>query len=68
MSVAKFFRSTVAQIIAETNRYRTTNKITPLLTETTALQIGDLLKVPVNIATPEPSATPTSVVTPAVQP
>ncbi len=63
-SVAVFYRSTVAQIIAETNRYRTANGITPALTETTSLMIGDLLKVPANIATPIPTATPTRTVTP----
>ncbi len=57
-SVAQFFRSTIPQIIAETNRYRTANHITPLLSETTPLNIGDLLKVPANIATPVPSSTP----------
>lgn len=63
-SVAVFYRSTVAQIIAETNRYRTANGITPALTETTSLMVGDLLKVPANIATPIPTATPTRTVTP----
>lgn len=63
-SVAQWFRSSVAQIIVETNRYRTANQITPLLTETTPLNIGDLLRVPVNIATPVPSSTPTRTVTP----
>ncbi len=63
-SIAKWFRSSIAQIIVETNRYRNANRLTPLLTETTLLNIGDLLKVPVNIATPVPSATPTRTVTP----
>jgi len=63
-SVAQFFRSTIPQIIAETNRYRTANRITPLLTESTMLNIGDLLRVPVNIATPIPSSTPTRTSTP----
>lgn len=64
LSVSQFFRSTIPQIITETNRHRSANNITPLLSETTALNIGDLLKVPVNIATPVPSATPTRTVTP----
>jgi hypothetical protein len=64
LTVAQFFRSTIPQIIFETNRYRTANRITPLLTETTMLNIGDLLKVPVNIATPIPTSTPTRTSTP----
>lgn len=64
LSVSQFFRSTIPQIITETNRYRTANNITPLLTETTALNIGDLLRVPANIATPVPSATATRTQTP----
>lgn len=64
-SIATFYRSTIAQIIAETNRYRTANNIEPLLTETTNLMIGELLKVPANIATPIPTSTPTRTVTPA---
>ena len=64
-SVSVFYRSTVAQIITETNRYRAAEGITPLLSETTSLMIGDLLKVPANIATPIPSSTPTRTVTPA---
>lgn len=67
-SVAKFFRSTVERIISETNRYRTANKITPLLSNTTPLYIGELLKVPVNIATPVPTATPTRTMTPSPTP
>ncbi len=63
-SIAQFYRSTTAQIIIETNRYRSAEGITPLLTETTALMIGELLKVPANIATPIPTATPTRTVTP----
>ena len=67
-SVAKFFRSTIARIIAETNRYRTSKGITPLLTESSTLFIGELLIVPVNIATPEPTATPTRTITPSLTP
>ena len=67
-SVAQFFRSTPERIIAETNRYRTANGITPLLSETTPLFIGELLKVPVNIATPVPSATVTRTMTPSPTP
>ena len=67
-SVAKFFRSTPERIIAETNRYRTANGITPLLSDTTPLFIGELLKVPVNIATPVPSATVTRTMTPSPTP
>ena len=67
-SVALFFRSTVARIITETNRYRSANGITTLLSDTTPLYIGDLLKVPVNIATPVPSATPTRTMTPSPTP
>lgn len=63
-SISSFYRSTIAQIIAETNRYRTANGITPMLTETTSLMIGELLKVPANIATPIPTSTPTRTVTP----
>ena len=67
-SVALFFRSTPERIIAETNRYRTAEGITPLLSETTPLFIGELLKVPVNIATPIPSATATRTFTPSPTP
>lgn len=67
-SVAVFFRSTPDRIISETNRYRTANGITPLLSSTTPLYIGELLKVPVNIATPIPSATPTRTMTPSPTP
>jgi hypothetical protein len=63
-SIAAFYRSTPAQIIIETNRYRSQNGITFMLTETTLLNIGDLLRVPANIATPIPSATATRTVTP----
>ena len=63
-SIANYFRSTPDQIIAETNKYRSANGITILLTETTPLRMGDLLKVPANIATPVPSATATRTVTP----
>ncbi|MDD4577962.1 MAG: LysM domain-containing protein [Anaerolineaceae bacterium] len=65
LSVAQFYRSTVAQIIVETNRYRSAQGITPLLSETTALMIGNLLKVPAIIATPIPTSTPTRTLTPA---
>jgi len=44
------------------------NGITPLLSETTPLFIGELLKVPVNIATPVPSATVTRTMTPSPTP
>lgn len=64
-SIASYFRSTPAQIIIETNRYRVANGITLMLTETTSLRMGDLLKVPANIATPIPSATATRTVTPS---
>ena len=67
-SIAQWFRSTPERIIAETNRYRTTNSITPLLSDTTPLFIGELLKVPVNIATPIPSATATRTMTPSPTP
>ncbi len=67
-SVALFFRSTPDRIIAETNKYRSANKITPLLSSTTPLFIGELLKVPVNIATPIPSATATRTMTPSPTP
>ncbi len=67
-SIAQFFRSTVERIIAETNRYRTANGIEPLLSDTTPLYIGELLKVPVNIATPIPSATATRTFTPSPTP
>ena len=67
-SVALFFRSTPERIIAETNRYRTAEGIETLLSETTPLYIGELLKVPVNIATPIPSATVTRTLTPSPTP
>ncbi len=67
-SVALFFRSTPERIIAETNKYRSANGITPLLSDTTPLFIGELLKVPVNIATPIPSATATRTMTPSPTP
>lgn len=65
LSVSQFYRSTIAKIITETNKYRTAEGITPLLTETSSLMIGELLKVPANIATPVPSATPTRTITPS---
>ena len=67
-SIAQWFRSTPERIIAETNRYRTANGITPLLSDTTPLFIGELLKVPVNSATPVPSATATRTMTPSPTP
>jgi len=67
-TIAQWFRSTPERIIAETNRYRSANGIEPLLTETTPLYIGELLRVPVNIATPVPSATATRTMTPSPTP
>ncbi len=67
-SIAAYFRSTVERIIAETNRYRTAEGIETLLSDTTPLFIGELLKVPVNIATPVPSATATRTMTPSPTP
>ena len=67
-SIALFFRSTPARIIEETNRYRRAEGIEALLSDTTPLYIGELLKVPVNIATPVPSATPTRTMTPSPTP
>ncbi len=50
-SIAQYFYSTVERILVETNRYRQTQGL-PLLTDVSSLQIGDLIKVPVNIVTP----------------
>lgn len=56
-SVAAWFRSTVERIILETNRYNSANGLAAI-TEDTQLLIGQLLKVPVNVA-PPPTATVT---------
>jgi len=66
--IAIWFRSTPERIIAETNKYRSSIGNTNLLSETTPLFIGELLKVPVNIATPIPSATATRTMTPSPTP
>lgn len=63
-SVAQYFNSTEERIVLETNRYRQREGITPLLTITTPLQIGELLIVPVNLVTPTPTNTPTRTMTP----
>jgi hypothetical protein len=66
-SVAKYFNSTIARIVAETNIYNRANGLVEI-TENTPLQIGQLLRVPVNIVTPVPSATPTRTMTPSPTP
>lgn len=63
-SIANYFNSTIDRIILETNRYRQREGITPMLTTTSPLQIGELLIVPVNLVTPTPTNTPTRTVTP----
>jgi len=63
-SVAQYFNSTIDRIILETNKYRQQNNITPLLTTSSALQIGEILIVPVNLVTPTPTNTPTRTMTP----
>ncbi len=66
-SVAKYFNSTVARIVAETNVYNRANSLTEI-TENSPLQIGQLLRVPVNIVTPVPTATATRTMTPSPTP
>jgi len=68
LSISQFYLSKIDQIIVETNRYRTANNLTPLLTETSTLMVGELIKVPVNIATPIPTATITRTFTPSPTP
>jgi len=63
-SVAQYFNSTVDRIVLETNRYRQGKGMTNFLTADSALQIGELLIVPVNIVTPTPTNTPTRTMTP----
>lgn len=62
-SVAQFFNSTIDRILRESNIYRKANSLT-LWTDQSALQVGDLVKVPVNIVTPTPTPTATRTVTP----
>jgi LysM repeat protein len=62
-SIAQYFYSSVERILVETNRYRQTQGL-PLLTDLSSLQIGDLIKVPVNIVTPTPTAAPTATTAP----
>ncbi len=66
-SIAQYFYSTVERILVETNRYRQTQGL-PLLTDVSSLQIGDLIKVPVNIVTPTPTAAPTATTAPTPTP
>ena len=48
----------------ETNRYRQKEGQTNFITLDSALQIGELLIVPVNLVTPTPTNTPTRTMTP----
>lgn len=63
LSIAQFFNSTVDRILLESNRYRVQNSLTPW-TSSSALNIGDLVRVPVNIVTPTPTPTATRTLTP----
>ena len=63
-SIAQYFNSTEERIVLATNQYRQRNNIQPLLTLNSALQIGELVIVPVNLVTPTPTNTPTRTVTP----
>ncbi|NLA79649.1 MAG: LysM peptidoglycan-binding domain-containing protein [Chloroflexi bacterium] len=63
-SVAQYFNSTVERIVLETNRYRQKEGQTNFITLDSALQIGELLIVPVNLVTPTPTNTPTRTMTP----
>lgn len=66
-SIAQFFNSTIAKIVIETNKYNQAHDL-PLINENSSLQIGQLIKVPVNLVTPVPSATPTRTMTPSPKP
>lgn len=63
-SVAQYFYSTVDRIVLETNRYRQREGITIFLNADSALQVGELLIVPVNVVTKTPTTTPTRTMTP----
>lgn len=62
-SIAQFFNSTIDRILRESNIYRKANSLT-LWTAQSALQVGDLVRVPVFIVTPTPTPTATRTVTP----
>ncbi|HPS32833.1 MAG TPA: LysM peptidoglycan-binding domain-containing protein [Anaerolineaceae bacterium] len=58
------FNSTVDKILYETNRWRRTQGLTDLK-DSSNLFIGDILKIPVNLVTPVPTATATRTMTPS---
>ncbi len=64
-SIAARFYSTIERIIAETNKYRDRMKITNKLNDGSEIVPGDILVIPVYIATPVPTLTPR---TPPVMP
>lgn len=58
--IAESFNSTVERIIEETNKYRRENDLDEIEDENDDLFIGDIIIIPVNIITPEPTATGTA--------
>ena len=66
-SIAQFFNSTIDRILLESNKYRLANGLEPW-TNVSALQVGDLVKVPVFIVTPTPTVTATRTLTPTATP
>ncbi|HNY84321.1 MAG TPA: LysM peptidoglycan-binding domain-containing protein [Anaerolineaceae bacterium] len=63
MSIAQYFNSTVDRILLESNKYRIANGLKPWTVQS-LLNIGDVVKVPVNIVTPTPTPTMTRTFTP----
>ena len=61
------FNTTVEKILFETNRYRRSQNL-EIIEDNTDLFIGDLLKIPVNLVTPQPTATATRTRTPTPTP
>jgi len=66
-TIAARFNTTVEKILYETNKYRRAQKLTEIV-DNTDLYVGDLLKIPVNLVTPQPTATATRTRTPTPTP
>jgi len=62
-SIAAFYLSTIDRIVAETNKYLVSQGFATI-TADTSLQVDQLLKVPVRLVTPVPTATATRTSTP----
>ena len=67
LSIAQYFNSTIERILLESNKYRIANSL-EAWTDQSALKVGDLVKVPVNIVTPTPTPTASRTLTPTATP